>query len=194
VVIPVLVTVFFSKPIVFTFAGYKYESSVNVLKFLSLAYLYSFISYATMNLLIAKEKIKTLVVFYSMMPVFYWGIIFLFLNKMNILIFPVSKFIVNTYILIFYFYAIRNILKIKIHTELFKMFKQIIIPVALIILLSLYLSSYMPIVKNKFNFFIVALNMGIIIIVGFICYYITCFEFRDYIKTTLDKIRVRFKG
>jgi O-antigen/teichoic acid export membrane protein len=193
VIIPVIVTMFFSKYIIFTLAGDKYITSVNILIFLSLTYIYTFISYTTLNLLLAKEKIKEVVYFFSFMPILYWVLIIIFFKKMNVMIFPISKFITNTYITIFYIYAIKNIFKIKIRAELVKILKYTIIPIILIIFISFYLSSYMPVVKNKINFLIVVFSMGIAVSIGFISYYITCFEFRDYIKSTFNKIIVKFK-
>lgn len=188
VVFPILNIVILMKPIVFCWVGYKYGMSVIVAQFLILSFIYSFISYPTANLIVAKERIKLLYIPNLIMVIIYWGGIFLTFSNFKLMSFAIFKFIIFTFSGIFYFFVALKFLKLQLWEFVKKAIVPIMIPVSFLVLSSLYIKQFMPETKSKINLLTVIISGTGISLIALYLYYLFSPYFKNYVNGIFKKI------
>lgn len=93
VVFPVVAIVLFARPLVISWVGVDYESSVVIVQWLVLCNLLAFVSYPAGMLMTASERLKEMYVVSFLMPVVYWGGIIVTIENLGVESFAVFKFI-----------------------------------------------------------------------------------------------------
>jgi O-antigen/teichoic acid export membrane protein len=189
VVFPIIAVIIFAKPIVISWVGENYTSSIEIVRWLVLCNILAFISYPAGMLMVAHEKLKVTYFLNFCLPFIYWFGIYLTINKLGVSSFALFKCIVFAFSGIVYFWYSLNFLKISI----FEFFKKCImpyIPAILFIIIALYFARVFFVTeKSKINLFINATIMGVSIIFAMGLSLFTVKPLKDYFFKTLNSLR-----
>lgn len=189
VAFPIVAVVLFARPLVISWVGVGYESSVNIVRWLVLCNVLAFVSYPAGMLMTANERLKEMYALSFMMPLVYWGGIIITIGSLGVESFAIFKFIAFAISGIVYLWFSLNFLGISI-VEFLR--KSIIpyLPGLILMTLGLFLLKDSFIIgKSKLYLFINALLVGggILLAMGFSL--ITVKPLNEYFKKTLKIIK-----
>lgn len=184
VVIPILTFVLLADHVIIAWVGMRYEKSIIVAQLLSIGYMFTFITQPTSIYLTAIEKIKPIYFIITAMLLIYWGGVFLTINSLGLLSFPLSKliaFIVSA--LCYGVYALKNT-----GLNIMSIAKGIAFPIIATILILIIVDTMvpLPIDKSKVHLLIFVSLGGFCTVVGILLYYFTSKDFRNYIDSKID--------
>lgn len=185
VIIPIVVIIILSKPLVLTWVGITYFSSIPIVQFLIACNLFAFIIYPTGMLLMAKEKILEMYAVNAIVPLVYWGGIILTFSKLGIESFAVFKFIAFIVIFIGYFIVMLRLLNINAILFVKKVLRPLIMPLLFAIISSFAVKNFLPLEKTKVNFLIVACSMGGIVFFSLLIQLVFSLEMKNYVNKIL---------
>lgn len=188
-VLPVISIIILARPLVINWVSDRYLTSIPLLQFLILGYLFNYISQPTGILLFSIEKIRLLYLTSTLIVIVYWiGVISTF-NILSIEAFAFFRFISL-------FASAIVFIKISIdflETSLLSFFKKFIFPIipSIIIMsvLLFFIEPFIPLGKNKFNLSVTIFAGIIAVVVGILTYYLCMKDFRIYFKEYLVKLK-----
>ncbi len=181
-VFPVIAVFLTTQNFIFTWVGEVYTSSVSVAQFLVLCYIFSFITYPSGILIMANERVKALYFTSALQPVVFWSGILITYRFLGLQSFAYFKFLAFFLETIVYTIIILNFLNIKIQTLFKKIMLPALIPLILMILSLLLVRPYLPLTIGKINMLYYFLSIGIIVLMGVVCYYFTSKIFKEYVN------------
>jgi len=189
VVFPILSVVIFAKPIVISWVGETYSSSIEIVRWLVLCNILAFISYPAGMLMIAQEKLKSIYFLNLLMPVIYWGGIYVTINSVGINSFAIFKCIIFVFSGIVYLVYSLNYLKISAYT----FFKKCIVPyipaILFIIVVLNYVKDFFVTDKSKINLLINASIIGVTVILAMGISLLTVKPLKDYFLKTVNSLK-----
>jgi len=192
-VFPVICVVFTVKSFIFTWVGPQYITSVTIAQTMLMCYLFSFITYPSGILIMAKERVKALYITSSLQPFIYWIGIILTYPILKLEAFSYFKFIAFFIEAIVYLIYINYYFKLKFWSFV----KEIIMPsLPAIIFISIILfciRDYMPLAHSKFNLMLYFAIIGAVIALGFVIYYLSSSIFKNFVNEIVSRIRNRNK-
>jgi len=181
-VFPVLSISLTIKYFIFTWVGNEYSESVPIAQVLVLSFLFSFLSSPTGILIMAYERAKLLYVTNALLPVVYWGGVFITFNFLGLQAFADFKAVAFFAVALVYLSIIVKLLDLKFWPFLWKMSSPALLPILFILTITFFTKSYLPIEKDKINLLIYFIYNGFIIAVAFIIYYLSSSEYRKSIN------------
>lgn len=182
VVFPVISVLILKKPLVLSWVGSDYLSSVNIVLFLVLASIFTFVSVPASTIIKALEKIKQLYLISSVMALTYWVGIIATIKIWNIESFAIFKFVSFAIANIFYFVVALNFLKMSFFQFIKKIIIPFIFPASFLIISLLIVEPFLPTIKGKANLLMVVLTGAIFSSLSMFLYYVSSNEFRFYMK------------
>lgn len=186
--IPVLSIFFFMKPIIFSWVGINYESSIIIGQILIASAVSGFITYPAGALLTAKEEINVLYVNAIILPVvFLLGVLSTqhWLGVKAYAIFKTVAIFVNALIMLHYTLKYLNIsLKEFFTTYLL----NLIIPIGIVALIGLTCQYYLNPTKGILYLAITGTLIGGTMLIGFSMNFLTDSFFRNFARSTLRKL------
>ncbi len=189
VVFPILAVVIFAKPIVISWVGIKYQSSVEVVQWLVLCNIFGFVSYPAGMLMVALEKLKSMYFLNFLMPVIYWIGIFFTIHIVGVNSFAMFKCIIFAFSGVIYLWYSLKFLKISLS----EFFKKCILPyipsVILIVLLLCFTNHFFASEKSKINLLLNAIIMSFSIIFAIILSLFTVRPLQDYFLKTFNSLK-----
>lgn len=185
VIFPILTIAILAKPIVYTWVGANYSSSVSVIQFLVFCNVFAFITYPTNFMLIAKERQKILYFVNTLLPFVFWtGIVFT-ISVLGINSFAVFKLIAFLFSAIVLYRLMLGYLNLTVLDSLSKIFFPMLFPVLFLICASFAIRGYLPQEKSKINLLIVSVVMGGLLVVSFGIQYFISENWRQQVRKTL---------
>lgn len=189
VVFPILAVVIFAKPIVISWVGGTYSSSIEIVRWLVLCNILAFISYPAGMLMVAQEKLKSMYFLTFVMPAIYWVGIYFTINSIGLNSFTLFKCIVFAFSGIVYLLYSLNYLKISVYT-FFKKCVVPYIPALLFIIFVLYYAKDLFVSeKSKINLLINATIIGASIIFAMGLSLFTVKPLKDYFLKTVNSLK-----
>lgn len=191
VVFPIISIAFFAKSIILTWVGVNYLESVPIVQFLVFCNIFSFITYPTNFMLIARERQKELYVINLLLPFIFWlGIAFTY-EVLGVKSFAIFKLIAFFFSAIVLFRMMIIYLKLSLLYSIKKIFVPMIFPIVFLILISFIARYYLPQEKSKINLLIVAVTMCLGITVSFIIQYFVSENWRIQINKSLSQLKIK---
>lgn len=182
VIIPVLAVTLLARPLILSWVGVNYFDSIEISKFLILVNLFSFISYPTSMLLMAQERIKEMYIVNAIIPFIYWSGIILSYTYLGLKSFGVFKFISFFISAIVYSRIMFKFLDISMKKSLQEIFRPLFVPIAFLIIVSLFVVDLLPQDKSKWNLLIVASSIVLLMLTSLIIQYFTSSRIREYAR------------
>ncbi len=180
-VIPVVVFLLFSKPFVISWVGTDYLGSVLVVQFMVVCFLPNYVTIPAGGVVIALNKFKSIMITSALMPIVFYGGVFLTINKYGIESVAFFKWMVALVSGCYYVVLLTKVFK----TTLFQFIKTInflrlLIPIFICILLSIIVSPQLcAFNKSPLNLLIVCAVMGIIALIALSVAYLLDSRFRE---------------
>lgn len=188
VVFPILSIVILAHPLLYTWVGSTYDSSIVLLQWLVISYFFAFLNYVVPDLLIAQERIKTMYIIGSINVCVYWvGIVTTF-SYFGIMSFVVFKFSIFAISAVLYAVIIMRFLKLDIKNFFKKFINPIIIPCICAVGILLFIEPYMPLAKNKLYVMIIVISGIGVSGIGLVLYSLFSAPFRSYVHHLYQKI------
>ncbi len=186
IVIPVLTVVLLAKPLILSWVGINYLSSVVIVQFLTLCYLFAFITFPSSLLLMAQERKKEMYFVSTLMPLIYWGGIIFTYSFLGLKSFAVFKLLAFLIINIVYYRIMIKFLQINFKQSLIGIFKPLILTMFFLIGSSLLIRNILPCEKSKMNLFIVGTTAVCLMLASFIIQYLTSYKIRGHIQRVFN--------
>lgn len=142
-VITVFTLVFFIKPLILSWVGFKYIESISIAQLLILYNIVGFVSYPVGILLVALEKNSTLIYLSILMPIVYWIIIFLCKDNIGIAGFGIAKLVIGVIMGIVYIWHLSLFLREK--------FLHYIVFYSLLTIEMVFVTSFLSNILQYFN-------------------------------------------
>lgn len=188
IIFPLLSVVLLMRPFIYSWVSHHYAPSLIIGKFLSLCFIYGFLSYPASILIIAREKIKLLYLISTIQMFIFWAGVLATYQIFGINSFALFKFIAFTISAAVYLYISLNFMELKLIEFLKKIMNPIIVPSLFLVISLLYLNKFMPLEKNKVNLLRVITTGGGICFLATWLYYLFSIPFRRYINQIFGKI------
>lgn len=185
VVFPIIAIAILARPIVLTWVGVEYSSSIAVIQFLVFCNIFAFITYPTNFMLIAKEQQKTLYFVNTLLPFIFWAGIAFTIRSWGVNSFAVFKLVAFLFSAIVLFKLMIVYLNLTILDSVRKIFFPMLLPLLFLIFSSFLVRGYLPQEKSKINLLIVAIVMGGLILFSFVIQYFASKKWRQQISTTI---------
>lgn len=182
VVFPVISVLILKKPLVLSWVGSDYLSSVNIVLFLVLASIFTFISVPTSTIIKALVKIKQLYLINTIMAITYWAGIIITIKSLQVESFAIFKFVAFAIANILYFVFALNFLEMSIFQFIKKVILPFVVPASFLILSLIIIEPFLPITKGKVNLLMVVLTGALSSSLSMFLYYVSSKEFRFYMK------------
>jgi len=173
VVISVLAITFLAQPIILSWVGLAYFSSIEITQFLILCNLFAFITYPAGMLLIAKEKQKEIYWINVLIPIIFWLGVKFTLPSWGLKSFAIFKMIAFDLSAFMYFLILLRFLNLPFLKLLKWVFKPLILPILFLTLVSFLIRDYLPHEKSKINLLIVGALLVGLIFFSFVLQYFT---------------------
>lgn len=193
-VYPVLTIFLISQSFILTWVGENYIDSIIIVQFLILGNVYSFITYPTSLLLVAQEKHKEMYLINTIIPLIYWGGIFITYSTIGLKSFAIFKFIAFSVSAFSYLTILLNYLKLS-YFEFVKIYiKPNLLPLVFIIFISFLIKNMLPIHHSKSGLLTVSVISSFIVVTSFIILSLTstffkeqCYKFLLYLKPLIHR-------
>lgn len=187
VIIPVLTVCLMAKPLIVSWVGIEYSTSVELSRFLVLCFVYGFITYPASLLLIAKEKTRELNLVATLIPLVYWLGIMITFKTLGVTAFAIFKFIAFSISAVIYLVITRQYLSLKLSSIINEFIKPNILSIIFLCVACFFAVQYLPEGKSKINLLSAALTSGIIMGIAFLIVYYSSQQF----KQNLNKLVIR---
>lgn len=181
VILPIICVIMLMKPFIFSWIGTNFAPTILIAQFLALSYILQFFALPSALILVAKEKIKELNLSYTMILLLYWGGIILTYHLLGLLAFSVFKFIVFILSALLYLFFCMKTLEFS-YKKIFRMIRSMIIPVLFLIFSLSIISSYLPIIKSRFDILITIGVGGFMTAIAFLLFIILSKAYQKEIK------------
>jgi O-antigen/teichoic acid export membrane protein len=188
VIFPIIIISIFSKPIVLSWVGSNYLSSVPILQFLVFCNFFAFITYPTNFMLIAKEHQKQLYFINVFLPFIFWFGVFLSIESLGILSFAIFKLIAFLFSAVVLFKLMVNYLELSFFESLNKIFRPMSWAISFLLISCFLIKNYLPHEKSKINLIIVGVICIAILATSFLVLFFTSISFNKQIKNNLKLI------
>lgn len=154
VVFPILSIASLRTPFLHSWVGPEYAEAAPLLLLLLVSYIYSFVSYPTSILIMAREKLRTMNLVSTFVVLVFWAGIFLTYDRLQTVSFALFKFVGFSIFGVFYAFYAARFLEMGWMAFLRKVMAPILIPgLALTGALS-WIAGYLPMEKGKANLFL----------------------------------------
>ena len=188
VVFPVICILILMKPLILSWVGIDYVSSIRIAKFLIFCSLFMFISNPTSGVIVALEKIRQLYVINTVMACVYWIGIVATVNYWQVESFAIFKFISLLIASLFYLVISMRFLEIDILHFIKKVILPIAGPVVFLMVSLILIEPYLPVEKGKANLLLVVFTGGVFSLLSFCLYYLMSKDFKGFINDNIGKI------
>jgi O-antigen/teichoic acid export membrane protein len=185
---PIISIAIFAKPIILTWVGVVYISSVASFQLLVFCNIFAFITYPTNFMLLAKEKQNVLYKVNLFLPLIFWSGIYLTINKLGILSFALFKVVAFLFTAIFLYRVMIRYLKLNFLCSIKEIFKPMAWSSIFLIATSFFIRNYLPNEKSKINLIIVTCAISFIIVISFIIQFITSNTWKKKVIQILNQI------
>nr|WP_315174770.1 polysaccharide biosynthesis protein [uncultured Flavobacterium sp.] len=185
VVFPILTIAILARPIVLTWVGADYSSSIVVIQFLIFCNIFAFITYPTNFMLVAKEQQKTLYFVNTLLPFVFWTGIAFTITIWGLNSFAIFKLVAFLFSAIVLYKLMIGYLKLTFLDSITKIFSPMFFPILFLIFASFSIRGYLPEEKSKMNLLTVAVVMGGLILVAFVMQYFASEKWRQQMSKTL---------
>jgi len=192
VIFPVLSIILLAHPLIYTWVGNTYDTSIMLLQWLVCSYLFAFITYVVPDLLVAQERIKAMYIIGTANVCLYWVGILTTFSYLGIISFVIFKFSIFALSAVLYSIIFMRFLNLDFKNFLKKFIHPIIIPCICAVGILVCIEPLMPAIKNKFYVMIVVLTGIGVASIGIILYACFCSPFRSYAHHLYQKIRAAF--
>lgn len=184
VMIPIIAFAIFAKPVVLTWVGNEYSSSILIVQVLVFCNIFAFITYPANFMLLARERQKELYFINFLLPFIFWAGIMATVSVLGVKAFAIFKLVA----FLFSAYALYRImikyLNLSFLESIRKIFAPMFFPILFLILTSFLIRDYLPQEKSKIGLLIVAITMGGLIFLSFAVQYLVS----DKWKFQLNKV------
>jgi len=181
-VFPVLSISLTMENFIFTWVGNQYADSISIAQVLVFSFVFSFLSSPTGILVMAYEKAKLLYISNGLLPIIYWGGVFMTFKFLGLQAFANFKVVAFFIVFIVYVNIIIKFLKVSFWSFLWKLLSPAILPVLSIIIIVFLTKSYLPIQKDKINLLIYLVYNGVVIVIAFGVYYLFSSEYKKTVN------------
>lgn len=172
VIFPIITVLLLMKPLIFTWVGSRYESSVVIAKFLICCNIFAFITYPTGLLLSSQVRLKEMYLIGAIIPVVYWVGIILTYSCLGLEAFALFKLISFMLSALIYFIIMLQYLKLSVWGFFRKYVLENIPSLVLLFIIMLSIRGFLPLQKGKSDLLIViltgAVTAGICIAISFV--------------------------
>ena len=172
VVFPIVAVVIFSEPLVISWVGPEFVGSVRIVQLLILCNVFAFISYPVGMLLMALKEVKKMYVFNGIMPVIYWGGIYITINVLSVESFALFKLIIFVVSAVMYTVFALKFLQMSFINIIQKFILSYIPALVVLILILLPVNDLYIDGKNKlflfYNAALIALSVSIAMFVSYL--------------------------
>ncbi|WP_281231868.1 lipopolysaccharide biosynthesis protein [Flavobacterium gelatinilyticum] len=189
VAFPIITFAILAEPIIKSWVGPNYTSSITIVQFLVFCNILAFITYPTSFMLLAKERQKMLYFVNTLLPFVFWiGIVFT-IDTLGIKSFAIFKFVAFVLSGLTLYKIMIDYLNLKILDSLSKILLPLLLPMIFLIFSSLFVRYYLPREKSKENLFIVICTISLLMLVSFGIQYFTSQDWRKQINKTVKLFR-----
>ncbi|MFC0776750.1 lipopolysaccharide biosynthesis protein [Flavobacterium sp. HJSW_4] len=189
VVFPIIAIAMLAQPIVLTWVGMKYSSSIFIIQFLVSCNILAFITYPTNSILVAQERQKTLYFVNTLLPFIFWVGILATINFLGIKSFALFKFIAFLISGIVLSKLMINYLGLSVFEVLKRIFFPMFFPLIFLIGTTFSILKFLPHEKSKIGFLTIAFITGIIVLCSFVIQYFVSENWRTQIGKTFSILR-----
>lgn len=148
-VIPPIVIIFLMKPLIISWLGPAYISSIVISRILIVNLFFSFLSVPISYLAMAREKFKFLLISSITLPVFYGIFYFVFRESFGYLSLPLAKVLTVFVNLLINLYFIKDLISESISKELMSIIKRAVLPLLLLLAILLVLEPFGILAQKK---------------------------------------------
>jgi len=188
VVLPLLSIIFLMKPFMMAWVGQFYQSSILMAQLLIGSYLLVFIGNPSSIILNAKVKVREINIAQTLICVVYWIAIFLLIRKEGILVFPITKWITFTCLILTSSWLCKKTLNIPLKKYVI-LIKEFWFPLILFILCLVGVTHLLPIGLSKWHLLLVICSGGLVSCFGFLMIMVTSKMYRKEVFQILGNIR-----
>lgn len=189
VVIPIITITLLASPLVLSWVGIGYTESIEITQYLVLCNLFAFINYPTSIFLMAKERIKELYFISAIIPVIYWGGIFLTYLDWGLKAFAIFKLAAFGVSAIGYYVIMIKYFKIDIFLSIKKFFYPMLFPLLFLIGASYVVINHLPVEKSKINLLIVATTAIFMMSIAFVIQYLGSPKMRNMLNNIIKTVK-----
>lgn len=182
VVLPIIAVEVFANPIVMTWVGSDYSASIPIMRWLVLCNFLAFISYPAGMLLIALKKIKSIYLVNLLMPIIYWGGIWMTYKIWGLESFAIFKFLAFTLSGFIYINVTLKFLGISFMEYLRKLVYPYLFSLSVFVVLLLLGDSLFIEEKNKLNLLYNGMYISFCFCIAFFVSYLTVSGLRGYVN------------
>jgi O-antigen/teichoic acid export membrane protein len=188
VMIPVTAIVIICKPFMLSWVGAKYYNSIEIAQILIFCNFCAFISQPVSSLLVAQEKIKTMYIIGSIIPIIYWLGIIITYRYLGLKSFAIFTFIAINISVIYYLNYLMKFLNISFNYFFKEVIIPILIPLAFLCIFLFAIYGSLPVEKSTGNLVFVIFIAGIGIAMAFVIQYMTSLKIRKMAKAIISTI------
>ena len=191
-VFPVLIVSTTAKSFIYSWVGVSYADSIAIAQFLVLSYIWSFISYPAGILIMAMEKVQSLIITSAILPAIYWIGVAISYRYWGIESFAIFKLIAFTFAAAAYTLIVLKLLDLTGKKLIADLVAPAILPVILLIAMLFFIRDYLPEDKSKINLLIYGVANLFVFSFATLVYYFTSKIFRLSINELFLKVRIRY--
>jgi O-antigen/teichoic acid export membrane protein len=189
-VFPILSLSLLMKPFIYCWVGPHYLMSIPIASLLVLSYVFSCISYPGGLLITAQERVRSMIIFNTIMCFVYWGGISLTYPWLGLLAFGLFKFVTFSIIALMYLVISMRFIDFNIKKMFNKVLLPALLPIATIIIGAWLALPFLPTSKGVWNLLTVIITGAGLSLIALMIYYMIARDFRDYVhKVLISKIR-----
>lgn len=194
-IIPTVCIFILMKPLILSWVGFNYSSSIIISKIFILNLLFAFLLVPINYLAMAREKFRFLIISAASLPFFYIIIFLLIRNKLDYVALPIAKLITILINLLLNLYLIKTITTSSLNIVIIKLFKYILLPLFLMSFLLFVLMPYWDLQngKNIFIFLKIIAIGSICVIFPILLYYLLNPYTRIYVFKLFSFLKLKYK-
>lgn len=185
-VLPMLSVFILMKPFIFSWVGSDFYDSIIVARFLSICFIWNFISMPISLILTAKQDVKPLYRIGNINLLSFWIGVLLTSSFLGIFAFSLFKFIAFTISAVFWVYYTLKYLKWNLFEFIKKIFLPFLPSLIFLIISLIIIENFLPLEKGSLNLLMVAIIGGIASFISLILYYVFSVDFREIIKKYIN--------
>jgi O-antigen/teichoic acid export membrane protein len=188
VVLPVLSVIMLREPLIMSWVGEDYLVATNIVFFLTLSRLFTFIQTPTSSLIKALERIKDLYLVNSIMAIVYWAGILVTIKYWEVDSFAIMKFVSFALANSYFLYIALKVMKANLKTYLNKIVTPFIFPFLVLVTIIHFLIPTIPFQKGVLNFIYTISIGGFASVLSLVTYYACSSEFRLMVNSQANKL------
>ncbi len=180
-VLPVITLICYMKPLIYSWIGPNYDSSVLIAQLLTMCWILHFVVTPGGVLLYAQKQVKLLYIITTVNVIVFWGGIAVTFPYLGLIAFAFWKLITFIISGIFYLQYSLKFLDIGFGAFFKKFIVPILAPVLVVIGGSLYFSGFLPLIKGAWNLLFVLIACGFTVGLALILFFLMDKEFRLFV-------------